>query len=238
MYYNKEQESKKQYGIIYLLAFYLGLVILIITAFIPIIQCNIFATEIKLNAFQILSEYGFQSERTNLLANFISYVPLMIFTVAVWEFISTTCSLSKTILPRIANYECINTFLKKARANIWYSIIYVVAAWLLILIEETNWNFSALVSGNSLFITMTYIPLILQILLYFVVSMLKPTEDRNVSFTKTSKHVKNNSSKDYVDDSRIVDILMKYKELLDSGIITQEEYNQKKQEIWRNEDEK
>ena len=129
-------------------------------------------------------------------------------------------------------------FLKKARANIWYSIIYVVAAWLLILIEETNWNFSALVSGNSLFITMTYIPLILQILLYFVVSMLKPTEDRNVSFTKTSKHVKNNSSKDYVDDSRIVDILMKYKELLDSGIITQEEYNQKKQEIWRNEDEK
>ena len=36
----------------------------------------------------------------------------------------------------------------------------------------------------------------------------------------------------------MVELLMKYKELLDNGIITQEEYDEKKKEIWRKQNEK
>lgn len=233
---NKVSVSKKQYGLLCVLACYLGWGILLITAFVPVIQVKVL--DIGLNAFQLISAYGWESENTNLFTMFISVMPMVICGIAVISCISTTASLKKTILPRITNDECINTLVKHSKDNLWSSIFYVIAAGVLILIE-TKWDFLALIPGESMYTTMTYIPLVFQIVVYCIVKILKPSEDGKVFVSeKNTQHTQNHASIDSVNDDRIVELLMKYKELLDNGIITQEEYDQKKQEIWRKQNEK
>ncbi len=236
----EQSKKKKQYGLLCLLFYYAGLVIIMISAFIPTIRIDIKIAEQNLNTFQIFSKYSSWTGDVNPLLLILSWGLFGFFFFAVGDFIFETVQLKKNILPRIANDECINHFLKGHKTNLWISVFHVIIAGVLILIE-CEWDVSYLLSPwDSPVTTMTYIPLLFQIALYFVIRILKPGEDEGVpSFSVNEKNdssVQNTSSSIHMDEEDVVELLVKYKELLDNRIITEEEYNQKKQELLRRKD--
>lgn len=132
---------------------------------------------------------------------------------------------------KIANYtieQKTSVYCSGVKINFWLNTIYMVLSVLLCWILLNEWEFEGAM-------TFTFIPWIFQLAVFICNHMLAKHMKRalkgEVAPIRFGSYaiMGGSSMKDTEEDK--VELLMKYKELLDSGVITEEEYNAKKKEL-------
>lgn len=168
---------------------------------------------------------------------------IAIFAYAVLNFFKALSFFSDTNKKSV-----INQSLSIIKTGLGFNISYFVFC-VYIIFKAYEWNFEYIFSGEEIIITQTYVPMIFQIIVFAVamfmyshwhnalsgkVAPLKLDMDFLVQLFSQNKQKNNQSdifSQEHQRESENLELIKKYKELYDTGAITEEEFNEKKKQL-------
>ena len=144
----------------------------------------------------------------------------------------------------------INESLKFLKSGLTGNIAYYIFCMYIIL-KGHEWDFESILSGDAIVTTKTYIPMIFQIIVFAVAMFLYKhwgnaisgktaplnlgiggsAQSTQTARTYQPKYQTSNTAQSTRSEMENLELLKKYKELFDTGIITEEEFNVKKKEL-------
>lgn len=214
------------------IAIFAGVFVLISLLF-PLVsyKVNVFGYNygsVSENAYQFLRFYSVIVNKDWIIALVGSFT-IFILTFSVLLIILNICSIfkftDKKILPFITIAVC---FL--------FEIVYMLAGVIIVSKYKGNYTTTSFIGLIVMFfIALVYIILVL--VLKNIEKKQKRTEDilSDNNLNKKELFVDNyNVDNNESNDDRVIKLLNKYKSLLDNGVITQEEFNEKKQTLLKN----
>ena len=208
-------------------------VFMLISLLFPLMsyKVNVFGYDygsVSENAYHFLRFYSVIVDKYWIIALVGSFT-IIIITFSVLLIILNICSIfkftDKKILPFITIAVC---FL--------FEIVYMLAGAIIVSKYKGNYTTVSFIGLIVMFfIALVYIILVL--VLKNIEKKQKRTEDilSDNNFNKEELFVDNyNIDNNESNDDRVIELLNKYKSLLDNGVITQEEFNEKKQTLLKN----
>ncbi len=214
------------------IAIFAGVFVLISLLF-PLVsyKVNVFGYNygsVSENAYQFLRFYSVIVNKDWIIALIGSFT-IMIITFSVLLIILNICSIFKFTDKKILSFITIAVcFL--------FEIVYMLAGVIIVSKYKSNYTTTSFIGLIVMFfIALVYIILVL--VLKNIEKKQKRTEDilSDNNLNKKELFVDNyNVDNNESNDERVIALLNKYKSLLDNGVITQEEFNEKKQTLLKN----
>lgn len=144
----------------------------------------------------------------------------------------------------------INQSLSMIKAGLGWNIAYYIFCMYIIL-KGHEWDFESILSGDAIVTTKTYMPMIFQIIVFAVAMFLYKhwgnatsgktaplnlgiggsAQSTTTVHTEQPKYQTSHTTQSTRSEMENLELLKKYKELFDTGIITEEEFNAKKKEF-------
>ena len=140
--------------------------------------------------------------------------------------------------------------LAMVKAGLGWNISYYIFCMYIIL-KGHEWDFESILSGDAIVTTKTYMPMIFQIIVFAVAMFLykhwgnaisgktaplnlgigSSAQSTTTVHTEQPKYQTSHPTQSTRSEIENLELLKKYKELFDTGIITEEEFNAKKKEL-------
>lgn len=247
-----KREISRQYGILFACLTILSVAVLLITPFMTAFKLDLgffsgsekgidylgelfeFDSQNKSNSSEDSNLFGGEESGT-LIEGFLGKLIMCGFVIG--AFIGAISFLCWFLSNRdVENHS--DHFIKYMKSFLWINAGYFLFCELVIL-KEHDWAVADVLSGDALIKTSTFTPLLLQIVILVVACFLdrhmieameglkKPI---SIPFFSTNTTMSTAKTSKYSEQER-VELLSKYKDLLDNQVITEEEFNTKKAEL-------
>lgn len=254
-----KSEISRSYALLFLVIAIISAVIMFITVFIPAFEMSLFGNSLtNESGFDYIIDI-FESSNSNHIKD-TSSGSGMIIEEQFDKFIMRGIVIILAFYPIIIAFG-LPTFISKKRKDmvvksikntaltcfIWILIYYLFCMY--IILKGYDWEFDELFSSEAMIGTKTYLPLIFQLVILVVSVCIKnhwkkaidgkveplsigtPIQNSHMEQVRAHETIERKKSSTVQNEMDNIDLLQKYKKMLDDQIITQEQFDKKKQEL-------